>query len=539
MKKPIIVIVVIAIVAGIAYLALRDNGKSSNGRPLVIGFENDVPTFDTLALGNVFALRVGSQVFEGLTILDADNRIVGGLAESWRSAPDFKTWTFKLRPGVKFHPHRALEGKDRTVTADDVIYSFTRMLSKDAVPAGPLASVLAGAKEYQDGKATDVSGLKAVSPTEVEFTLIRPDALFPGRIASPAYGIVSKPVVEAAGTNFGQTEAVGTGPFQFVERRGNEIVLKRFAEHWAGGKGVESVVFRTVKEDAVRLAEVKAGIISASYATAPMLDGLVEKSGDALKIKPSEADKLALLDYPVFNSYFLAFNYPKVDPDLRRAIVLAVDREEIIAAAFPVSGISSAGPIPLACAGYESLVGADIRDLDAAKTALDAWKAKNPGATPKIKLLTCEVAQSIPMGEVIQSQLKPLGIEVELVQQSFNAVIGAIQKGDFESLVIFFEYQYSQPQLILENFFTSPAAPLPNVFYYQNPENDSAIGALFSIGDEQESLKQSAIVERNIVEEAPGAFLLQTKQVILLSPGLEGVRFNAANFPVLLDAAWK
>jgi ABC-type transport system substrate-binding protein len=539
MKKPLIAIVALALVAGVAYLAFRDSGNSSADRPLVIGFENDVPTFDTLALGNVFALRVGSQVFEGLTILDAENRIVGGVAESWTSSPDFKTWTFKLRPGVKFHPHPALEGKDRAVTADDVIYSFTRMLSKDAVPAGPLASVLAGAKEFQDAAATSVSGLKAVSPTEVEFSLIRADALFPGRIASPAYGIVSKPVVETAGANFGQTVAVGTGPFQFVERRGNEIVLRRFADHWAGGKGVETVIFRTVKEDAVRLAEVKSGIISASYATAPMLDGLVEKSGDSLKIKSADAGKLTLLDYPVFNSYFLAFNHPKVDPDLRRSIALAVDRKEIIAASFPSSGIPAAGPIPLACAGYESKVGADIRDLDAAKAALDAWKAKNPGATPKIKLLTCEVAQSIPIGEVIQSQLKPLGIEVELVQQSFNAVIGAIQKGDFESLVIFFEYQYSTPQLILENFFTSPAVPLPNVFHLKNPENDAAIGALFSIGDEKQSLEQAATVEKKIVDEAPGAFLLQTKQVILLSPDLEGVRFNAANFPVLLNAAWK
>jgi ABC-type transport system substrate-binding protein len=539
MKKIAIFILVLALLGGVVFLATRDSSDSGEGRPLVIGFENDVPTFDTLALGNVFALRVGSQVFEGLTLLDENNVIAGGVAESWESTPDFTTWTFKLRPGVKFHPHPALGSTARVVTAEDVIYSFTRMLSKDAVPAGPLASVLSGAKEYQDGTATEVSGLRAVSPTEVEFALVRPDALFPGRIASPAYGIVSKAVIDAAGTDFGQTVAAGTGPFEFVERRGNEIVLRRFADHWAQGKGVETVVFRTVKEDAVRLAEVKAGIISASYATAPMLDGLVEKSGDSLKIRAADAGKLSILDFPVFNTYFLAFNHPKVDPDLRRAIALAVDRKEIIAASFPLSGISAAGPIPLACAGYESKVGTDIRDLGAAKAALDAYKAKNPGVTPKIKLLTCEVAQSIPIGEVIQSQLKPLGIEVELVQQSFNAVIGAIQKGDFESLIIFFEYQYSLPQLILENFFTSPAVPLPNVFYYQNPENDSAIGTLFSIGDEKQSLAQAAIVEENIVREAPGAFLLQTKQVILLSTDLEGVRFNAANFPVLINAAWK
>ena len=538
MKKPLIILGVVAIVAVTAFFVLRDTTKLAQGRPLVIGFENDVPTFDPLALGNVFALRVGSQVFEGLTRLDENNRIVGAVAESWQSSPDFKTWTFKLRDGVKFHPHPALSESARTVTADDIVYSFTRMLSKDAVPAGPLASVLKGAKEYQAGSAKSVSGLRVVSPKEVEFTLVRSDALFTGRICSPAYGIVKQAVVEKVGTDFGQTVAVGTGPFQFVERRGSELVLKRYKDYWGGGSAIESLVFRTVKDDAVRLAEVKAGRLNATYATAPMLDGLVEKSGDALQVKPSEAKSIAIQSYPVFNTYFMAFNYPKTDPDLRRAISLAVNRDEIIAAAFPVSGIPAAGPIPLACAGYQTKV-KGVRDLKGAKAALEAYKAKNPGVTPKIKLLTCEVAQSIPIGEVIQSQLKPLGIEVDLVQQSFNAVIGSIQKGDFESLIIFFEYQYSQPQLILENFFTSPAAPLPNVFNYNKPENDAAVAALFTTGDEKASLEQAAVVEKSIVDEAPGVFLFQTKQVILLSPDLQGIRFNAANFPILTNAKWK
>ena len=294
--KKVTAILSVAIVVGIAafFLARNSAGSAAPERPLIIGFENDVPTFDPLALGNVFALRVGSQVFEGLTRLDENNRIVGGVAESWVSSPDLKTWTFKLRDGVKFHPNSTLQESARTVTAEDIIYSFTRMLSKAAVPAGPLASVLKGAKEYQDGSAKSVSGLRVVSPKEIEFTLIRPDALFPGRIASPAYGIVSKAVIDAAGTNFGQSVAVGTGPFQFVERRGNDLVLKRFKEYWGGGAGVDSVVFRTVKEDAVRLAELKAGRLSATYATAPMLDGLVERNGDSLRVKESEAKSIAI-----------------------------------------------------------------------------------------------------------------------------------------------------------------------------------------------------------------------------------------------------
>ena len=75
--KKVTAILSVAIVVGIAafFLARNSAGSAAPERPLIIGFENDVPTFDPLALGNVFALRVGSQVFEGLTRLDENNQI--------------------------------------------------------------------------------------------------------------------------------------------------------------------------------------------------------------------------------------------------------------------------------------------------------------------------------------------------------------------------------------------------------------------------------------------------------------------------------
>src|ERR1035441_7198321 len=73
------------VLAGVAvfYLAPKLGSPNSGDKPIVIGFEKDVPTFDPLRLGNVYALRVGSQVFEGLTRLDENNRIVGAVSDSW------------------------------------------------------------------------------------------------------------------------------------------------------------------------------------------------------------------------------------------------------------------------------------------------------------------------------------------------------------------------------------------------------------------------------------------------------------------------
>ena len=157
MKRNLLILGALVLTGVAAFYFLPTGGAPAGAKPLIVGFENDVPTFDPLRMGNVFALRVGSQVFEGLTRLDENNRIVGAVSDSWEHSTDLRTWTFHLREGVKFHPHPSLTEESRSLTADDVIYSFTRMLSKDAVPAGPLASVLQGAKEYQDAKSSSIS----------------------------------------------------------------------------------------------------------------------------------------------------------------------------------------------------------------------------------------------------------------------------------------------------------------------------------------------------------------------------------------------
>jgi ABC-type transport system substrate-binding protein len=426
------------------------------------------------------------------------------------------------------------------VTAADVIFSFERMLAADAVTAGPLSGILAGAKEFQEGKAETVSGIRTVSPTTLEFSLTRPDSLFPGRISAPAYAIVNKAAVEAAGTEFGQTSHCSTGPYRFVERRGNELVLARFDGYWGGfgENSPEQVVIRTIKEDTLALAELRSNRVSIAYASPPMLKGIVERKDGKIALTESAAVAFRAQTNPVFNTYFLAFNQPSVHPDLRRAIFHAIDRNEVIAASVPASGFPAAGPIPLACAGYKPEVGPD-RDLDKARAALDAFKTANPGSAPKLTILVHELSEAITTGEVIQSQLGKLGIEVELVQRNFNAVVGEIQKGSFEATVMGFEYQYSEPQLILENFYTSAAIPLPNLFHYKNPATDSAIAELLQQPHYKERLQAVAGVEKQIVEAVPGVFLYQTAQTLLIDPALSGVLANGANYLDLTRATRK
>ena len=89
---------------------------------------------------------VNGNIYEGLTAIDKDLKIVPGLAESWTVSPDGKTYTFKLRSGVKFHDGSAME-------AEDVVSTIKRVQSKDI--ASPLASRLAAVESANAVDAAD------------------------------------------------------------------------------------------------------------------------------------------------------------------------------------------------------------------------------------------------------------------------------------------------------------------------------------------------------------------------------------------------
>ena len=127
------------------------------------------------------------QVFEGLVQWSPDNKIVPCLAEKWDVSQDGLTYTFHLRPNVKFQ-----DGSP--VTASDVEYSMTRAL--DPKLGSPVALIylgdIAGAKELNAGKATDLKGVKVVDPQTVAITITKPKAYWIYTLTYPTGYVVSK-----------------------------------------------------------------------------------------------------------------------------------------------------------------------------------------------------------------------------------------------------------------------------------------------------------------------------------------------------------
>src|SRR5262249_51627572 len=158
-------------------------------------YTNDPDVIDPHLTTSIATVRIIDLIYENLLGWDDSQRLVPMLAESYET-PDDTTYIFHLRKGVKFH-------NGREVVADDVLYSYNRVMNKDTgSPSKP--------------NFDSVKTLEAVDDHTVRITLAEPTAPFLTFVASATTGIVPKEEVEQQGGNL-KKAAVGTGPFKFVE----------------------------------------------------------------------------------------------------------------------------------------------------------------------------------------------------------------------------------------------------------------------------------------------------------------------------------
>ena len=215
---------------------------------LRIGLGADVTSLDPHFLNVAPNNNAAWQIFDALVHVDADARLVPGLAVSWR-ALDPTTWEFKLRKGVKFH-----DGSD--FTAEDVMFSLQRPATLTASP-GPFT-----------GFVKPITARKIVDPWTIQLKTAAPYAMLPYDLDS--IFIVSK--MAAAGAATGDFDsgkaAVGTGPYKLLRfARGDRIELARNDAYWGaqGGKPAawDKVTLSILPADTARIAALLAGDVDA------------------------------------------------------------------------------------------------------------------------------------------------------------------------------------------------------------------------------------------------------------------------------------
>lgn len=314
-------------------IAISLAAASAGASELRIGMAADVTSMDPHFLNIAPNLTVGWHVFDALTHVDENARLVPGLAVSWR-ALDGTTWEFRLRRGVKFH-----DGSD--FTAQDALFSLERA---QKVPNGQFGAFV-----------QRITASEAPGPYTIRLKTATPYAMVPYDLNSVF--IVSRKTAASASTeDFNSGRAmVGTGPFKFARfARGDRVELVRNGAYWGGNVPWDKVTLRIMPNDPARVAALLAGDLD-MIEQIPTADLPRIRSSSRLQVvqKVSWRTIFFHLDQRRDRAPFLADRAgkplernPFKDAKVRQAISRAINRQAIAervmeGAALPASNLVS------------------------------------------------------------------------------------------------------------------------------------------------------------------------------------------------------
>ncbi|MBZ6078511.1 ABC transporter substrate-binding protein [Microvirga puerhi] len=459
-----------AIGAGVMMAAMA----SASAQVLEIGLDNGPTGLDPhLITAFPSFMVVNGNIYEGLTAVDKDLKIIPGLAESWNVSTDGKTYTFKLRSGVKFH-----DGTD--MTAEDVVSTIRRVQSKDI--ASPLASRLSA-----------IDSAKAVDPQTVELTLKEPSAPLLSSLAT----IAIVPSEVETNKDILQKTPVGTGPFKFQEWQPNGFILlaKNDAYWQKGAPKLSGLKFNIVPESATR----QVGLVNGQYALLPNID-----AATALQLKGKPSVKLGeTLDLAYMLIGMNVSKAPFDNPKVREAVNYAINRQEIVDAALFGAGVPG-GPLSPALKSWAL----DVKEFPCYKP--DPAKAqallKEAGvAMPVTVTMNVLPRQDVKdIAQVVQEQLNKAGFKVELKNQEQGQFIQDWRNSNFD---LFASINAGSPDPDEYFYRTFRTGGSTNVFKYSNPEIDQLLDKARTLSDQAARKTAYDQVQKTLACTGPVAHL--------------------------------
>jgi len=436
-----------------------DNGPTGLDPHLITAF----PSF----------MVVNGNIYEGLTAIDKDLKIIPSLAESWTVSEDGKTYTFKLRSGVKFHDGSPME-------AADVVASVKRLLSKDM--ASPLASRLSA-----------VESANAVDAQTVELKLKEPSAA----LLSSLSVIAIVPRAMETNKDALQKTPVGTGPFKFQEWQPNGyILLAKNEAYWDKGlPKLSGLKFNIVPESATR----QVGLTNGQYALLPNID-----AATALQLKGRPNVKLAETMDLAYTLIGMNVSKPPFDnPKVREAVNYAINRQEIVEAALFGAGVPG-GPLSPALKSWALDVkefGCYAHDPAKAQALLKEAGVAMPVAV-SMKVLPRQDIKDV--AQVVQEQLNKAGFKVELINQEQGQFIQDWRNSNFDMFASINAGQPDPDEYFYRTFRTGGST---NVFKYSDAEIDSLLDKARTLSDQGERKRAYDQVQKKLACTGPVAHL--------------------------------
>jgi ABC-type transport system substrate-binding protein len=521
------------LVAGLLVSACGSPGQSSSvhaspsvsgsaappkGGTLSVAYKSDIQTLDPSQGYDVVSWPAERLLFETLITYDDKTNIVPRLATEMPSvSADGLTYTFTIRSGVNF-----VKGDGtvlREMTADDVIFSFNRLLDPKLKPnPSPVSAsffqLIAGAAQVTGGKATEASGIKRVDDHTVSFTIARADATFLNIMALPFAAIVPKGVAGEDSTAF-STNPVGTGPFVLKSyEKGQRATFVRNPHYWQAGKPyLDGVDFRVGIDAASALQQVQSGSLDL------MGDPIPSGSFTSVVKDPLYKDQVKFLD--LVATQFLTMDTsapgsPLSKVEVRRAIQWAIDKENILSIYHGAGRVANC-LFPPVMPGYDPTCKPYGYDPDKARSMLATAGYPNGFST---KLYTDTTDPDPTVAQAIQQDLVKIGIKTEIVTQAFDTLVGTMTVPHQAPMIYTGWFQdFPDPSDFYDPILScaTDVAGNFNIAWYCNKQVDTLATKAKGEQDKAQRISDYQQVQKMIMDDSPWVMILHPRQYTVVS----------------------
>ena len=426
--------------------------------------------------------------------------VVPGLATSWDVSEDGLTYTFHLREGVKFHSTDYFK-PTRTFNADDVLFTFNRMLDKDM----PFRKAYPTEFPYftDMGMDANITKVEKVDDNTVKFTLKGVDAAF---IQNMAMSFASIQSAEYAAQLLKQGKAqdinqkpIGTGPFVFSRyQKDAQIRYKGNPDYWKPEDvKIDNLIFAITTDASVRMQKLKKNECQVTAYPRPA------------DIQPLKADKnIQMPDQAGFNLGYISYNVthvPLKELKVRQALDMAVNKQQIIDSVYQGAGQLAVNGMPPTQWSYDTTIKDAAYDPEKAKQLL-----KEAGVKEGTEITLWAMPVQRPynpnaklMAEMLQSDWKKIGINAKIVSYEWGEYIKRAKAGETDAMLIGWSGDNGDPDNWLGTLFGCDAVNGNNFSKWCDADYDKLIKQAKATPDQAKRTELYKQAQHRLKDQVP------------------------------------
>ncbi|ALG73606.1 peptide ABC transporter substrate-binding protein [Azospirillum thiophilum] len=467
--------------AALAGAAPRPAGAAAGA--LRIGLKSLPALLNPLSVSDLVARQVLGSMYESLTSVDPQGRILPGLATAWEASEDARRWRLTLREGATFHTGRPF-------AARDVKRSFEAALATEGANFAVLAlAKVRGFREVRAKTARELSGVAVIDDRTLDVVCDEPCAVFP----FARFNIVDVDAVEKAGPDWFRTMSAGTGPYRLLRSNEGIRIDVEANPAWRGG----AVPFERVSFLATGIGNDGITLFNDSQVDFTFVDT------DALRgVMDDPGFKRSLSNVPRMQMRVLALDPRRVkafaDLRVRRAMSLLIDRQAMAERFFRGVATVHNGVVPPALLSNERLEPLAYDPMLAKQLLEEAGYPEGRGIDPFTVAVVPEYRREFVY---YVSQWNNAGIPAKLATSPRQEFIARSRRRDYDAFLFGWTATYPDPMNFLDELFTSRSRFNP--VGWTNAEFDGLIERAMAIPDPDRRAEVYKDAEHIVMTDMP------------------------------------